>query len=119
VCAFSCGCRACLCCFSLPSSTSKSTNLFHVMLACVLTLWRVVGYVLCCSMYIIADNISLPEWLVCNVVCLICVFMRYREFRVSVNIFWFIGVFIYTEYYGFIYCHELCSKYILESWESF
>jgi hypothetical protein len=69
---------------SLSASSFLSIFLF------VLTLCMYSGDCLFCMYFDISCSNSLSGWLFCSVGCLSCVFMRYIELRLSVNMnVWF------------------------------
>jgi uncharacterized membrane protein YfcA len=70
----------------LPSFASLSASSLPMMLVCALTLCKVVVATRSFSSFTINVNIVLSGWLFCCVGCFIWVFMRYREFRLSVKI---------------------------------
>ena len=71
----------------MPSLASVLASSFPVMLACALTLYSVVGWVICIRKLIISSKIVLSWWLLCSVGCFIWVFfITYRPLRQFVKI---------------------------------
>ena len=58
-----------------------SASSFPVMFACALTLYSVVGWVLCIRKLIISSKIVLYGWLLCSVGCFIWFCITYRPLR--------------------------------------
>ena len=75
--AYSRGCEALECSFVIPSLASVSATSFHVMFACALTLYRVVGRVLCMRELTISSKTVLSRWLLCSVGCFIWFLITY------------------------------------------
>ena len=63
-----------------------SASSLPLMFACALTLYSVVGWVLCVRKFTISSKMVLSGWLLCSVGCFIWFFITYRPLRQSVKI---------------------------------
>jgi hypothetical protein len=63
-----------------------SASSLPLMFACALTLYNVVGWVLCVRRFTISSKIVLSGWLLCSVGCFIWFLITYRPLRQSVKI---------------------------------
>ena len=58
-----------------------SASSFPLMFVCALTLYSVVGWVLCARKFTVYSKIVLSGWLLCNVGCFIWFLITYRPLR--------------------------------------
>ena len=84
--ACSCVATASLCTNAHPILASLSACSLPLMFVWALTLWCVVVCVRDYNILTIDSSIFLSVWLLCKVECFVCVFMRYKTLRQSVNI---------------------------------